>query len=137
MQVLRILALGVSLLCSSAALAQEAGKKPVKPLVSRQAAKPPVRPQPSPLDPRLVVFPYTPNYIYPIPTKLNDFTHIEFPEGERVIDVTLGTCENRVGLDGILPISGSLGFPAIVDAGNDFPVWAAGHIPNLRADAID
>ncbi len=89
MQVLRILALGVSLLCSSAALAQEAGKKPVKPLVSRQVAKPPVRPQPSPLDPRLVVFPYTPNYIYPIPTKLNDFTHIEFPEGERVIDVTL------------------------------------------------
>lgn len=89
MQVLRILALGVGLFCCSAAIAQEAGKKPVKPLASRPASKPLVRPQPSPLDPRLVVFPYTPNYIYPVPTKLNDFTHIEFPEGERVIDVTL------------------------------------------------
>lgn len=43
-----------------------------------------IRPRPSPLDPRLVVFPYTPEYIYQIPTKLNDYTHIELAEGERI-----------------------------------------------------
>ncbi len=43
----------------------------------------------SPLDPRLVRFPYTPDYVYPILTKLDDYTHIELAENERIVEFRL------------------------------------------------
>lgn len=48
-----------------------------------------IRPRASPFDPRLVVFPYTPDYIYPIKTKRGEFTHIELAEGEQFVDLAL------------------------------------------------
>lgn len=47
--------------------------------------QPPIKPQPMPFDPRLVVFPYDANYTYPILTKVDAFTHIKLQDGERVV----------------------------------------------------
>ncbi len=65
------------------AVTSDAPAKRTRPTaVSKKA---PVRPQASPLEPRLVTFPYTSQYIYPIPAKLDAFTHLELAENERVV----------------------------------------------------
>jgi type IV secretory pathway VirB9-like protein len=48
------------------------------------ATRDPVKPQPVPYEPRLVVFPYTADYIYPILTKVDTFTHIQLAESEKI-----------------------------------------------------
>ncbi len=60
-------------------------KKLSKPSDARPAKTPPIKPQAMPYDPALVVFPYDPNYTYPILTKARRFTHIQLSDGERVI----------------------------------------------------
>lgn len=71
---------------------------PAKPVIKKPApvaAKPAepkpglIRPRSSPFDPKLIVFPYTPDYIYPIKTKRGEFTHIELAEGEQFVDLGL------------------------------------------------
>lgn len=58
---------------------KKAPKAPVRP-----ARPSPIKPHPMPYDPSLVVFPYDPNYTYPILTRLEAFTHIRLAEGEKV-----------------------------------------------------
>jgi type IV secretion system protein VirB9 len=60
-------------------------KKVARRAHTRPAATPELlKPQASPYDPALVVFPYDPNYIYPILTRVGLFTHVQLADGERV-----------------------------------------------------
>lgn len=84
--------LGCSIAQAEVVSGETAALAPSKPAVAKAKPAPKrllVRPRPAPLDPRLVVFPYTRDYIYPIPAKLDDYTHIELAENERVIALTL------------------------------------------------
>lgn len=70
--------------------AAEVAKKPAAVAAKPVEPKPSlIRPRASQFDPRLVVFPYTADYIYPIRTKRGEFTHIELAEGEQFIDLGL------------------------------------------------
>lgn len=60
-------------------------KKAVKRPDAKTATKAvPIKPQASPYDSALVVFPYDPNYTYPVLTRAGLFTHIQLADGERV-----------------------------------------------------
>lgn len=68
---------------SSKPLVVKAKPTPVKVAPAKSKYVP--QPHPSPLDPHLVTFPYSKDYIYPIKGKLDEFTHIELAENEKVI----------------------------------------------------
>lgn len=67
---------------AQAGAARKPANAAVRPRVVQAA---PVPSRPASIDPRLVVFPYSPNHIYPIVSLLNNYTHIELAEGERHI----------------------------------------------------
>lgn len=85
-------ATGVAEGVASASALTEAPRPPRKPVAkpAKKAAadkpeKPaPIQPMAMPFDPKLIVFPYDPNYTYPILTRPGIFTHIQLAEGEVV-----------------------------------------------------
>lgn len=44
-----------------------------------------IQPKPMAHDPRLVVFAYDPNALYPVNTTFNRFTHVQFEAGEKIV----------------------------------------------------
>ncbi|BBO59923.1 TrbG/VirB9 family P-type conjugative transfer protein [Mycoavidus sp. B2-EB] len=48
-----------------------------------------MRAEPATLDPKLVVYPYDPDYTYPILTQTGRLTHLEFEEDETIIGIYL------------------------------------------------
>lgn len=63
----------------------KAKNKPKIAAPSKLAKRSPIQARPMPYEARLVVFPFDPDYIYPIPTKLDTYTHIQLAENERVV----------------------------------------------------
>lgn len=76
---------------SSAATKVKEGKEGTKPSPERTELSPPPRAEHSirarrmPFDPKLIVYPYEPNYTYPILSKLDTYTHIQLQDGERIV----------------------------------------------------